>query len=869
MEEDIEQVKQRDEKTDSSDGGSSSEEEDLLSDEGEDDALVQKLEAALAQNPYSFQDHVEYIRVLRKSSMLEKLREAREAMSSIFPLSPRMWEEWTQDEARLLSSDEDAAAVEKLYERGLQDYLSVPLWLGYLEFKRQHDQDVAQCSSVGIAKMHGLYERALASASLHFTEGFKIWAAYRQYEIDLLHNLQNATEEAKGKQTNCIRNLYRRQLSVPLCNTTTTLIEYTEWESQQGIRIGDDSNELAGLPSNVATAYRKAVQMCGQRERLEEKISREKPKDMELLQNFLLYIAVEEGTGDPARAQVLYERSVAEFPITHDLWLKYTDYLEKNLKVSAIILFVYARAVRNCPWTQALWSRYLLALERSNSSESDISKVFEQSLHSGFAFSTPEEYLEYYLTRADGLRRRICVLADETDKQTYLGSLRETFNQAAQFLSTYFPDFMDRSLRLYSYWGQLEASLANDVIAARGVWENLIKSSGWMLEVWKGYIAMEIHLGNLAEARTIYKRCYSRRLEGNGTEVLCEAWLRFEREHGSLEDYDRALTKVTPRLAEVKQLQKQQDAKIAIAAGRDVKEPEKSLKKKAVATGLEQKKRNFKDMDASKEKKSRKRPRLLAADDAKGTEGERIRSMENVAANVTDNAAASHEGSAVQAKPESRERWYTDQCTAFVSRLALEVNENDLREFFAHCGGLKDVRLMRDRKTGTSRGFAYADFETDEGLLAAISTNNQKLKGLKVKVMRSDPALVGKKGAAGPGSHDGHHRGGANNSSARETFDDKDDPRSGTGQHHDMKKQNNQGEFSVDKRRTDPNQGRLSAMLASHRRGHVQLSGKNTFAVPRAIVRPLGFSQQGHPKEEKQEEALKSNQEFRKMLLKE
>lgn len=43
--------------------------------------------------------------------------------------------------------------------------------------------------------------------------------------------------------------------------------------------------------------------------------------------------------------------------------------------------------------------------------------------------------------------------------------------------------------------------------------------SGWMLEVWQNYISMELLLGNVKETRTLYKRCYSRRLEGAGTEV--------------------------------------------------------------------------------------------------------------------------------------------------------------------------------------------------------------------------------------------------------------------------------------------------------------------------------------------------------------
>ena len=64
--------------------------------------------------------------------------------------------------------------------------------------------------------------------------------------------------------------------------------------------------------------------------------------------------------------------------------------------------------------------------------------------------------------------------------------------------------------------------------------------------------------------------------------------------------------------------------------------------------------------------------------------------------------------------------------------------------------------------------------------------------------------------------------------------------------------------------------GRGGISVLSHRRGgHVQLVGKNTFAAPRAIIRPLGFSQQKPSTVKKQDdEAPKSNEDFRKMLLK-
>lgn len=44
---------------------------------------------------------VQFIGALRKAGELERLRAAREAMSALFPLTPSMWLEWCQDEARL------------------------------------------------------------------------------------------------------------------------------------------------------------------------------------------------------------------------------------------------------------------------------------------------------------------------------------------------------------------------------------------------------------------------------------------------------------------------------------------------------------------------------------------------------------------------------------------------------------------------------------------------------------------------------------------------------------------------------------------------------------------------------------------------
>ena len=57
-----------------------------------------------------------------------------------------------------------------------------------------------------------------------------------------------------------------------------------------------------------------------------------------VLQNYLKF---EESSGDPARVQVLYERAITEFPISSDIWLRYTRYMDKTLKVFIFLLFFF------------------------------------------------------------------------------------------------------------------------------------------------------------------------------------------------------------------------------------------------------------------------------------------------------------------------------------------------------------------------------------------------------------------------------------------------------------------------------------------------------------------------------------------------
>ncbi|VAI76375.1 unnamed protein product [Triticum turgidum subsp. durum] len=433
-------------------------------DEGDagDELRIQALERALLEQPLNYESHVQLIQCLRKSGNIEKLRAAREEMNKYFPLTPKMWQDWAKDEISLSSGRGSFDDIEKLYERGVQEYLNIKLWRDYLDYVEEHDQSVSQCSQSGLSKMRDLYERAITAGGLHVTEGSKLWEAYREYEMAIL-TINDGNDEEKAKQVQRVRALFHRQLSVPLADIESTLAAYKSWEAEEG-NTRDPDSQVDDVPPNVLSAYKKASEMYNARKQYEDELSVAAESEANKLQVFLKYIKFEESFGDPARVQVLYERAVSELPVSSDLWMGYTSYLDRTLKVPAILKSVYHRATRNCTWVSDLWVHYLLSLERIRASEDELRHVFELAIQC--SFPSMNEYLNIYLTRVDSLRRRMPTGLD-------FELIRQTFVDAAEFLSPQLG--IEELLLLHAYWAKLECNIGKAIAAARGVWENALK----------------------------------------------------------------------------------------------------------------------------------------------------------------------------------------------------------------------------------------------------------------------------------------------------------------------------------------------------------------------------------------------------------
>ncbi|KAJ8445792.1 hypothetical protein Cgig2_027873 [Carnegiea gigantea] len=86
-------------------------------DEAQDALQRETLEAELSRNPSNYDAHVQYIRLLRKAGEIDKLRQARESMSQLFPLTPSMWQEWAKDETTLSSGNLGLRDVKDIFTR--------------------------------------------------------------------------------------------------------------------------------------------------------------------------------------------------------------------------------------------------------------------------------------------------------------------------------------------------------------------------------------------------------------------------------------------------------------------------------------------------------------------------------------------------------------------------------------------------------------------------------------------------------------------------------------------------------------------------------------------------------------------------------
>jgi RNA-binding protein 39 len=66
-----------------------------------------------------------------------------------------------------------------------------------------------------------------------------------------------------------------------------------------------------------------------------------------------------------------------------------------------------------------------------------------------------------------------------------------------------------------------------------------------------------------------------------------------------------------------------------------------------------------------------------------------------------------------------------------VLRLHLNAKEKDVFKLFAsnNIGRVVDIKIIRDQRSGKSKGVSYVEFESQESVLLAVALTNQQILG--------------------------------------------------------------------------------------------------------------------------------------------
>ena len=62
----------------------------------------------------------------------------------------------------------------------------------------------------------------------------------------------------------------------------------------------------------------------------------------------------------------------------------------------------------------------------------------------------------------------------------------------------------------------------------------------------------------------------------------------------------------------------------------------------------------------------------------------------------------------------------------YVGNLPFRITESDLTQTFSQCGMVESVKIITDRNTGRSKGFAFIEMSTDDEAAESISKLNGK-----------------------------------------------------------------------------------------------------------------------------------------------
>ncbi|KAK4884708.1 hypothetical protein RN001_000979 [Aquatica leii] len=708
--------------TDSDDALSSSDEEEK---ELENRAKI--LEGELTNNKYLYEAHVEVVAIYRKSGDIKSMRAAYNRFSEYFPLTSKIWLSWIKDEVKLATSPSEKKNVLSLFQRAVKDYLSVDIWLEYVQF------------SIGNCEMEETYkilEQGLSTAGLHTNQGSLLWDLLRELELSQL-SLHEVSTDKWNQQAAKVIEAFKRQLSVPLLQMENTYLEWTQWIEQL-----PDDYKLDRKP--VEWGYQQALKLLRVYEPFEEQLLTTED-DTTLYSVYKEYIKV---TTNPVTAICLYERAVAQLSLNTCLWCDYCLFM---LNLGDLTCDVSQKALRNCSWNEELWIIRMRTLEYQQCNEDAVMQCLEQ----GLAAIVPSPGLNLWLSYIEYIRR----CANSTEK------LHKIIKQAADNLG----ESGDPSFKLLRLQARLYARAGN-IVESRRIWLNILShfSHKELASVWLEFIALEKQYGDEVQLRKLYKQAITKCTDW--PQYIAEDWIMYERECGTLKDMLKCLelcknvteepiltSTLEHKNNSTKRSHENDSTNHSKSKRQKTSEETKVIKKKVNVSDINTEKSVFLSNmreDIDEDRLSKTFPtatKICIPTDRKGTS----RCFAYVEFNNEDDVQKALERDReklngrplyiskcmldqTQRKPVFKYATHGEENKLFVRGLPKRFSQGDVENLFKP-HGCTAVRIVLHR-SGQSKGLAYVDFIDKNAAEAAIKAMDQlDVEGHTITVAVSEP----------------------------------------------------------------------------------------------------------------------------------
>ncbi|EAT35909.1 AAEL011963-PA [Aedes aegypti] len=673
--------------------GSSSDSE--MDDDDDDDAVEEarqikqylELLGKIQEDKYNYDSYVQLLEVAHQMTDLDKIRQSAEIFAEVYPLSPDIWLRWLKIEVAMASSPEQIKEVDALFRRALRDYFSVEVAAEYANLAAKADKDLSEA----------IWDVLIPTYGLHVTKGRTIFEAYRE---DFLEKNEDSPE-----RLNRLARIYEQELKIPLKNMEDSYIEY-KLLCEKYKDVLKDLN-----PEKFERRYRQAKDLLQKMLPFEDMLAKLEPhchqERAELYREYIRECRSQLGDDE---TQVLYERSVTDCCLDPTVWCDYLKYLDKyppdEDEDSASPVFsqttetLVNRALRNCPWSAELYVEKMRIFERERRDKADVLKIMEEV--ATVEFQAPEPAVKVWLEYLTYLRRH-CHFEDEKERDI----LRSNFELAWNQLGRTWGEMADPECKILQFWGRLEYGSLGDPLKGRELWQNVMDSSDNCTRVglWIEYAELESKRGT-DPVRKVYRKAIGA-VGLNDPETLAAAWMRFERCNGSLEQLAscQELCMATIQ-AYYKTLSQQRYAKgrrSDPAKGSDVNDsPKKKPLKRAHDEHPHSDETAFKKPSIPVGPSVSKKPEPTLEDTTK-----RIRLDEPKPVDTSN-----------------------DSKRLFFSNLSFEATEDQIRATFPELK-FKSIELVHG-SSGKSRGFGYAEFESEQDVQKALSFDRRPLDGRPV-----------------------------------------------------------------------------------------------------------------------------------------